>query len=324
MSFANPIALLALLVVPVAVSAYAAFDRRREGAAAAFATPAVRASATPVRPGWRRHAPLALHGLALVALIGALGRPHATLAVPAEQASIVLATDISGSMQATDVAPNRLDAARDAAERFLQEVPNDIRVGALAFNHGPIGLSAPTTDRQAVIDRLADLEPSGGTATGEAMAAALQQLGASAVQQAQRGSGKGAGRPPQAVVLLSDGASTRGRDPLQVAEEARRQGVPIYTVALGTPQGTIPRPDGSGTERVPPDAGTMRRVAEITGGEAFTALDDDTLDEVYERLGSQVATKDEEREVTAAFAGGGMLLALIGGALSLHWFRRLP
>jgi Ca-activated chloride channel family protein len=316
MSFATPIALLALLVLPVAVAVYVVFHRRRERAAAAFAAPAVRASATPVRPGWRRHTPLAMYGLALAALIASLARPHATFAVPAEQAAIVLATDISGSMQATDVAPNRLDAARGAAERFLEEVPDDIRVGALAFNHNPVGLSAPTTDRQAVVERLAELRPSGSTATGEAIAAALQQLRTSAAQDGSREEGE---RPPQAIVLLSDGESVRGRDPIEAAEEARRLGVPVYTVALGTPQGTI-----NNGEPVPPDTETMRRVAEITGGEAFTALDDGALEQVYERLGSEVATTQEEREVTAGFAGGGVLLALIGGALSLRWFRRLP
>jgi Ca-activated chloride channel family protein len=319
MSFQTPLALVALVLVPLAVTAYVVVHRRRERAAAAFASPAVMPSATPVRPGWRRHAPIALYVLALAGLIGALARPQATLAVPAEQATIVLATDISGSMQATDVAPNRLDAARSAAEEFLEEVPDDIRVGAMAFNQAPIGLSAPTTDRQAVLDALEKLEPTGGTATGEALAAALQLA-----RPAAQANLPAEDRPPAAIVLLSDGASTRGRDPIQIAEQARRTGVPVFTVALGTPSGTIPRPDGNGTERVPPDPGTMRRVAEMTGGEAFTALDGDRLGQVYERLGSQVATKDEQREVTAAFAGGGVLLLLIGSGLSLHWFRRLP
>jgi len=157
MSFQTPLALVALVLVPLAVAAYVAVHRRRERAAAAFAAPAVMPSATPVRPGWRRHAPIALYVLALAGLVGALARPQATLAVPSEQATIVLATDISGSMQATDVAPNRLDAARSAAGQFLEDVPDDIRVGALAFNHGPQGLSAPTTDREAVLAALEKL-----------------------------------------------------------------------------------------------------------------------------------------------------------------------
>jgi len=111
---------------------------------------------------------------------------------------------------------------------------------------------------------------------------------------------------------------------MPIAEQARRAGVPVFTVALGTASGTIPSPNGSGTEPVPPDVETMRRVAEATGGEAFTALNGDQLAQVYERLGSQVATKAEQREVTAAFAAGAVLLLLVGSGLSLHWFRRLP
>jgi Ca-activated chloride channel family protein len=308
MSFASPFALVALLLVPLAVAAYVAFERRRRAGEDAFAAPGVRPSATPRRPGLRRHVPLVAYALAIVALVTALARPQVTLAVPAEQASIVLATDISGSMQATDVAPSRLVAARDAAESFLGEVPDEIRVGLLAFNHAPRGVTSPTTDRAVVREALARLEPSGGTATGEALAAALRQIG----------------DKPGAVVLLSDGASTRGRDPVAMAGEARRAGVPVYTVALGTPDGTIPRPNGNGTERVPPDTATLARIAELTGGAAFTALDDAQLDAVYEQLGSEVATKEEKREVSAAFAGGGAVLLLAGAALALVWFRRLP
>ena len=124
-------------------------------------------------------------------------------------------------------------------------------------------------------------------------------------------------------MLLSDGASTSGRDPLAAAAEARRLRVPVYTVALGTASGTIPSPDGSGREPVPPDTETLARIAEATGGEAFTALDRGQLAAVYERLGSEVATETEEREVTAAFAGGAVVLLLAGAGLSLRWFRRL-
>jgi Ca-activated chloride channel family protein len=151
---------------------------------------------------------------------------------------------------------------------------------------------------------------SGGTATGDAMAASLAML------ENQRGAG--GERPPGAIVLLSDGESTSGRDPLAVADEAGRAGVPVYTVALGTPEGTLD--DG---RRVPPDTEALRQIAERSGGEAFTAQDADGLSAVYERLGSQVATREEPREVAAAFAGGAIVLLLAGAGLSLRWFRRL-
>ncbi len=311
MTFASPWLLLGLALLPLLVLAAVAAERRRRRAAAHFSAPATRASVVPRGPGRRRHVPLVLAGLAMAGLIVALARPQISVAVPAEQASIVLTMDHSGSMQATDVAPSRLVAAREAGESFLASVPAKVRVGGIVFDHRTEVVSDPTTDRASLRQALRDaMVPSGGTATGDALAASLAML------DAQRGSG--AKRPPGAIVLLSDGESTSGRDPVAVAEEARAQGVPVYTVALGTPGGTMP--DG---QRVPPDTAALRQIAERSGGQAFTAQDASGLGAVYERLGSQVAMKQEEREITGAFAGGAILLLLAGGGLSLRWFRRL-
>jgi Ca-activated chloride channel family protein len=260
------------------------------------------------------------YAAALAALVVALARPETTVAVPDERASIMLVTDISGSMQATDVQPSRLVAARDAAEDFLDTVPRDIRVGAIAFNQRPRALSAPTTDRAAVRAALRRLEPSGGTATGEALNAALTILGR------QRGAEGSDDPPPSAIVLLSDGTSVRGRDPVDVARQASEQEVPIYTIALGTDQGTIEVEENGRTQtrRVPPDREAMQQVAEISGAQTFEVTDADALSAVYEKLGSQVGTKMEERQVTAWWAGGAVALLAAGAALSLAWFGRLP
>jgi Ca-activated chloride channel family protein len=186
-----------------------------------------------------------------------------------------------------------------------------VRVGGIVFDHRTEVVQDPTTDRDALRAALHDaMVPSGGTATGNALDASLAML------DAQRGAG--GKRAPGAIVLLSDGKSTSGRDPVAVAEEAARRGVPVYTVALGTPEGTMP--DG---QRVPPDTAALAAIAERSGGEAFTAQDAAGLSAVYERLGSQVAMKEERREITGAFAGGAILLLLAGGGLSLRWFRRL-
>lgn len=317
MSFQSPLLLLALLALPVAALMYRAHSRRRERAVAAFASPALVDSVAPRRPGWRRHVPYALYGLALAGLALALARPEITVAVPDERASIVLATDTSGSMQATDVPPSRLVAAREAGLDFLDDVPREVKVGAVVFNHTVQTIEPPGADRAPVSQALERLRPSGGTATGEALASSL-----ALVEQ----TGTRSGPAPAAIVLLSDGASTHGRDPLPLADEAARLRVPIYTVALGTDAGTIEveTPNGVQPRAVPPDRETLRRLAEISGGRYFEADDQPELNEVYERLGSQVAKRDEPREVTAAFAGAGALLLLGGGGLSLHWFRRLP
>ena len=318
MSFGEPLLLLGLVLVPLAVIAYVGNERRRRAAAAAFAAPAVAASLAPRTPGWRRHAPLAVYALALALLVLALARPQTTVAVDVERASIMLATDYSGSMQATDVAPTRLQAARAAAGSFLDDVPAGIRVGLVAFNHVARTLHTPTTDRAAVRTSIDALTSSGGTATGEALDAALSAL--------ERQTDDSGARVPAAVILLSDGKSTSGRPPEAIAQRAKRLRIPVYTVALGTRAGTIEvrtRAGATVTRLVPPDPAALREVARVSGGEAFSAANLDSLSASYEKLGSRLGKRDEQREITAGFAGGALALIAAGALLSLHWFRRL-
>ena len=318
-SFASPLLLLGLGLIPLAVLLYVRSERSGRSSREAFARPALMPAVAPARAGWRRHAPPALYALALAGLVIALARPQATVAVPAEQATVLLTTDYSGSMQAQDVSPSRLAAAGQAAESFLDRVPDEVRVGAVAFNHRARLVQSPTTDRDALRAALAGLRPSGGTATGDALELALR-----AAQRPVRPGGKA---PPAAIILLSDGTSVRGEDPLQVAREAARAKVPVYTVALGTDEGTIRVPQQGGgerVERVPPDRESLRQIARITGGRYFEAAGTEELDAVYERLGSQVTKRDERREVTAAAAAGALLLVLSAAGMSLRWFGRVP
>ncbi|MEJ7797046.1 MAG: VWA domain-containing protein [Solirubrobacteraceae bacterium] len=318
MSFAQPLFLVALVLVPLGLVAYLRHERSRRAAVAAFAAPAVFASVAPSTPGARRHVPLAVYAIALAVLLVALARPQRTVAVPVERASIMLTTDYSGSMQATDVAPSRLVAARVAAQRFLEDVPDGVRVGLVSFNQAARLVAGPTTDRDLLRRSIATLAPSGGTATGEALAVSLNALASEADESGAR--------VPAAIVLLSDGKSTRGRSPQMLAQRAKKLKVPIYTVTLGTAAGTITarKPDGGlETRPVPPDASEMREVASISGGRAFSADDVEELSTVYEQLGSRIGYRDEPRELTAAFSGGALLLLGAGALLSLHWFRRL-
>jgi Ca-activated chloride channel family protein len=318
MSFGQPLFLFALVLVPLGLLAYRGHERERRAAAAAFAAPRLMGSVVPRTPGWRRHVPLAVYGGALTVLIVALAKPQTTVAVPVERASIVLTTDYSGSMQATDVAPSRLAAARAAAERFLKQVPANVRVGLVAFNQSARLVESPSTDRDAVRSALAALEPSGGTATGEGLAVSIAAL--------TRETGTAGVRAPAAIVLLSDGKSVRGRDPRVLAERAKELKIPIYTVTLGTAAGTIQVTRSNGTtetRHVPPDASEMREVAALSGGKAYTADTSKDLSAVYEQLGSRIGTRPEKREITAAFSGGALALLAAGAALSLYWFRRL-
>jgi len=319
MSFGAPLFLLALVALPVAVALYLRSQSSRRRAATAFASPATMPSVAPASPGWRRHAPMIAYAAAVAAVAFALARPEATVAVPEERASVILAIDSSGSMDATDVEPSRLAAARQSVEEFLDDVPEELRVGAVAFNHRVRTVEAPTTDREEVRGLVSGLEPRGGTATGEALATSLRIL--------ERPGDKGK-RPPAAIVLLSDGKSTHGREPLPLVREAASRRIPIYTVALGTPGGTIEIPSRNGAgvvrEPVPPDPETLEEIASVSGGRSYAAEDRLELSEIYERLGSQIGERREKREISYAFAGGAALFLVGGGLMSLGWFARLP
>ena len=312
MSFQSPLFLLGLAIVPLALAALALARRRPARYVVRFPATATLATIVASHGAWRRRVPPALLTLALAVLVLALARPQATVAVPVERASVVLVTDTSGSMEATDVAPTRLAAAQAAAERFLDRVPGALQVGLVGYADAPHTVLAPTQDRTEVRTTLEGLVADGGTATGNALASALQTLGR-----------RGKTSPPAAVVLLSDGATTVGRDPLAVAREARAAHVPVFTVALGTADGIVETPDGR-VLAVPPDPEALRQIARLSGGRAFAAEDANALDSVYERLGSQIGTREEKREISAGFAAAG-LLALAGALFtSLRWRGRLP
>jgi Ca-activated chloride channel family protein len=315
MSFASPIFLLGLLAVPVLVWAYVAQQRSRASAGAAFVTAPLRPSVVRWSPGWRRHLPVGLAALALGLLLFALARPERTVAVPAEQARIVLVTDTSGSMQATDVEPNRLAAVQKAANDFVDQVPKKVRIGAVVFNNKATLSQTPTLERTPVRAVIDGMEPSGGTATGDALQVALNSLKAR----------EGEKQPPGAIVLLSDGAATSGRDPVAVAREAKKLKIPIYTIALGTDAGTIQvaeRGGGLRTVNVPPDPETMAAVARASGGTTSSTADAAELEQVYKKLGSQVALKDEKREITAWLAMAALALLVAATLPNLRWFAR--
>lgn len=318
MSFAAPLVLVALLAIPLLISIYVRHQRDRTRAAAAFVTPALTPSVAPQRPRWRRHLPIIAFGLALVVLIVAAARPQRSVAVPVNNAVAVLANDVSSSMAATDVAPSRLVAAERSANRFLASVPATSRVGLLEFNEQPTVLQSPTTDRALVSQALSQLRTGGHTAVGDALTAAMQML---AKLPAQNGK-----RPPSAIVLISDGNSTNGSDPLAVARRARSQHIPVYTIAVGTPHGTIngKHPGGATTTTpVPAEAQQLAQIAQLSGGQAFTAGSARKLKDVYAHLGAQLSHKHVKHEITASFAGGGLVLLLIGSVISLRWFGRL-
>jgi Ca-activated chloride channel family protein len=245
------------------------------------------------------------------------------VAAPERAATVVLVTDVSGSMEATDVAPTRLDAAVRAARTLSEELPKTFRLGLVAFSDRAEQRAAPSTDRSAVNAALSSLLPLGGTATGEGLARGLE-----AARAPVPGPDGRPRRLPAIVVLLSDGKQTAGlENPMEIARQARRLRIPIYTIALGTPNGTVQQQGALGLPQavpVPPDPATMRAIAQTSGGRFFEAPTADELESIYARLGTRLSSRSEQREVTVAFAGGALVLLLLGGGLSLRWFGRLP
>ena len=316
MSFATPVWLFGLALVPLALLAYQASRRRGSRYAVRYtAVPALKVAARAV-PAWRRHLPAALALAALAALVLALAKPQKSVAVPVERASIMLVTDHSRSMSATDVEPDRLSAAQRAARTFLNQMPSQVRVGAVAFSDTPDAVQAPSSDhdnaRRIVDGQVAD----GATATGAALEVAIDAL------KNDKQNGK---RPPSAIILLSDGKTTVPPDPVPVARAAGQLKIPIYTVALGTRDATVPNPNPFGTPLlVAPDPETLRQIAEVSGGKAFTAEDSDSLKSIYKTLGSQLGTKTQKKQITATFAIGGLVLLLGAAVSSLRWAGRLP
>ncbi|HEY3614732.1 MAG TPA: VWA domain-containing protein [Gaiellales bacterium] len=328
MRLAWPLALLALLIIPLAVVAYLALERRRARYAIHYTNIEVLASVAATTRRWRALVPPVLVLLALICATAALARPQMRVSVSSEQASIALAVDMSGSMSANDVKPTRLAAAQGAVRRFLTKIPAKYRVGLVTFSSEPYVAAPLSYDRKLVIQGLVFGSSFGqGTAIGDALARSVELLQPQVNDDTGGVSIPPAARAPDgplsAILLLSDGAQTRGTlSPLEGAQRAKSYGIPVYTVALGTPGGVLER---GGFERpVPPDPATLRQIAQATGGEFFATQTDARLNAVYEDLASRLGRTKEWRELSFVLLGAAALLALAATGLSLFWVQRLP
>lgn len=321
MTFALPAALGLLAVVPLAVVAYVLLDRSRRRSAGRFASAALLPNLIAASPGRRRHVPLAFALAALALLIVGMARPHVTRTLTRDTATIVVAVDTSRSMSADDVAPTRLVAAQKAIETLIDEAPAGYELGIVSFATSAEPVLLPTLDRDAARTAVRELRLGSGTAIGQAIARSLELAEAGSGDLPPTGA-----KPPAAIVLLSDGAQTTGGiTPDQAAKRAREAGIPVSTIALGTRDAVVEVPLANGlVERVavPPDVPTLRRIASTTGGTFSEALDAGRLERVFGDLGTRLAHERRSVEVTSAFAGGGAVLLLVGGALASLWFRR--
>ena len=315
MNFAAPIWLAALALVPIAIVASIVARRRARRYAVRFpAVSTLRLAVGGARSSWQRHIPAALALAAIAALALALARPRVSYGAPVNEGAVMLVTDHSGSMASTDVTPTRLDAAKRAANTFIDEQPASVRIGAVAFSSTADAVQAPVANHNAA-RAIIDAQVAGGaTATGDALQLALQLLHGSDAKHA-----------PSAIVLLSDGAANTGQDVITIAGEAAKDKIPIYTVALGTPNGVLQSPDPFAPPvAVPPDPQLMQQIAQASHGRAFTAQSADELRSIYKTLGSRLGTVTRQREITAEFAIGGLVLLLLAAGTSARWSGRLP
>jgi Ca-activated chloride channel family protein len=344
-SFERPLLLVTLLAVPLAVVLYVLAERRRMRYAIRFTNLDVLAGVVGDRY-WRRLVPLALFLLALAALCIGMARPQHKTLVPRDRATVILVIDVSRSMQAKDVKPNRIGAAAAAVRTFLNRLPDRLQVGLIAFAGDPAVANPPTANHELVRKSLDTIEwfPSfGGTAIGDALAAAVK-LGQQAVSGTSGNLASATTAAPDtqtrglvSILFLSDGAQTRGDlEPLEGADLAKEAGIPVYTVALGTPNGqldfgpggggfqTVPPPFGGRRVPVPPDPDTLRAIANRTGGEFFAAQSAKSLQSAYGKLGSSLGRKPGQSEITYAFLAGAAFLLVAAGLLSALWSPRLP
>ena len=331
MSFSSPYLLAVLLVVPLVAVLAIWLDRRRAKYAVAFTNLDVLASVASPRRRARRWIPLLLFLLALAAASAALARPRASVSEPAQRATLVLLVDVSGSMRASDVKPSRLGAAQEAMTLFADKVPKQVKIGLVSFSTSPDVLVIPTADRGVLHEGIDLLTPEAGTAIGDGLGVAVQ-VAQSSLGSTRRGRD---GKVPAAIVLLSDGAQTRGAlTPQQGAERARTAGIRVYTIALGTDHGTLTFPQfggfglggGGGGGRFPvrPDPVTLAMIARVTDGKAYRAKSASSVKTVYKDLGSSIVQRHTTREVSSWFVGGAAVLLLASIAAVGLTGERLP
>lgn len=343
MSFIWPQALAALLLIPLLLAIYIWMQRRRARYAVRFASVSMVRQAVGKGPGIRRHIPAAFFLLALTGMIVALARPQAVVNVPRNTGTVMLVLDVSGSMQATDVKPNRMEATKEASNLFVSRQPNGVKIGVVSFSDFGALVQAPTRDKELVQKAIDRLKPQRGTNIGGGLQTALDALyeGSDTARPTVTPSGSTGPitrqtptpaptatatdqkTPPASIVLVSDGESNVGPPALEVAQEAQKAGVKVYTVGIGTKEGVNLNIQGRRVfTRL--DEDTLRGMADATGGRYLNAQNESELRAVYDELAREREFEKEKTEITFGFTAGALILSMIGGILSLLWFNRLP
>ncbi|MBX3057873.1 MAG: VWA domain-containing protein [Anaerolineae bacterium] len=331
MSFLWPWMLLTLLLIPLVVWGYVRLLKRRQRAVVALGPLGVTQNNAGANLQWRRHLPALFFLIGLTLLFFSLARPEMILELPRVEGTVILAFDVSNSMAATDLEPTRMEAAKAAARTFVENQPDTVQIGVVAFSNGGLVVQPPTDDQTAVLDTINRLTPQGATSLGQGIFTALNAIAGEAIaldidlDALEEGSTlPDIGYYPSAVVLLlTDGENTSNPDPFEVAQLAAAAGVRIYPVGIGRPEGTVLSLEGFNVlTRL--DETALQQIASTTNGAYYHAADAESLQEIYQNVDLQLAIRGDMMEVTAVFAGLSALFFLIGAALSLLWFGRMP
>jgi Ca-activated chloride channel family protein len=335
MSFIWPQLLLAFALVPIGVLLYRALDGRRRRAVAAVGL-GTGPGVARRRFGARTRIPAVLFVAGLSVLMIALARPQATLALPRQEGTVILAFDVSGSMAATDLLPTRMEAAKAATQAFVAKQPAGVVIGVVAFSDAGLAVQAPTNDQAAVLGAIERLSPARGTSLAQGIRAALSSIATTenppAIDYYSNRSPAPSVTPAPVpagsdsaavIILLTDGENTQPPDPTAAVQAAADRGVRIDTVGIGSPAGTTLTVNGFKVH-TQLDEAALEQIATTTDGTYFNAQSADDLTRIYDALGSRLTVKPQEIEVTGLFAGGGILLLSLGGILSLAWLGRLP
>lgn len=334
MYFLWPLMLWLLLLIPALVVLYILAQRRRQRYALRYASLSLVKEALGRGPGFRRHIPPALFLSGLAVMIVAMARPYTLVTLPSQEGTVILTMDVSGSMRADDLKPNRIEAAKSAARSFVEKQPSGVRIGVVSFSDNAFLVQAPTDDKEAVIAAINRLTPQRGTAIGRALFTSVEAIFEDA--NAEGGQSTSATDPtptptpvpqgvyePAIIVLLTDGESNQGPRPLDVVDQVAARGVRVYAVGVGTAEGTVLHIQGRSI-RTRLDEETLKRVASATEGAYYNATNEKDLVAIYDNLSTHLVFKKEQTEVTAIFTGVAVAFLLVGGCLSLFWFNRLP
>lgn len=335
MTFIWPVMLVTLLALPLLVALYVTLQRKRQKRMANFGRMGMGQSAKP-RLGARRHLPAIFFFIGAGLLLFSMSRPEAVLSLPRQEGTVVLAFDVSGSMAAQDMQPTRMEAAKAAARAFVDKQPATVQIGIVSFAESGFSAQVPTNDKDAIYTAINRLAPTRGTSLANGILAGLTTIdNALKGEQTNYYSNAEPGPTPEptpmpagvfvpaALVLLTDGENTVSPDPMIAVKAAMDRGVRIYTIGVGSPEGQTLNIEGFSVH-TQLDESTLQAIAQYTSGEYFNARNEEDLQKIYGALGSQFVIKPEETEITFAFAGLGLLSLLIGAALSLAWFGRVP